>query len=811
MKIFSKIIFIVGIVCVTIIHAQVSGRVLDQNSNPIEDVAVTALISNAQTTTGYDGRFQINIQSTNQAIWKNSSNFLEQSKGYSHVFTNSSAPSFFVKNRDATNTFTINGKLHHKNEFKSHNSPFLFKALSIPDTLVIKKNGYVTQKIAIIDDNKSLGDIPMAPAKTHDVYIKQNSGGSIDPWKGFGLTTKIAANENEPLVLSIQPNGGFLIDAITGCGGQLELKTFTTAPITKACSVSVTFKRMPGNPVCFNNLLTSLHPANGATKVDRSPTFEWPAKFCESTTGDPLTYDVYLCDNSNGECIPAARDYFVKIGESLTTNSFTYTGSLKPNTEYYWDIWATDVNGTVSAFYDYNNRWTFTTTAPGDLLWSYSSIKSYSMANELGMAIDSNNTTYLGTSRGSIIAIDKLGKAKWTNSDFSKDENNVDNKVIQISVSPKGQIVVYQSRDGSVGQRISALDSSNGNLIWTIDEYTKPRGLFTALNFAITPNNTVKIIEGIVVNPTDPLLRRTEIGLRELSMEDGSELNKYAPWAGTAESKFNIIKDGAPLSIDANGNHFIYTQEYYETSNRREFETYENQYLHRQTGFRSIAPNTTINWIHQHKVIDDPDHLQSFYTGYFQKGFLIAIDKNNNSLALSQYGLHKFDATTGDILWRWNEDDISSEGAVIDGEGTIYVVSNNEPTLYAIEPSTGQTKWSLDLPVNSNRYHTKGRSSIILMNQGAILVSYYGSEAVVIQRETKTILWNYSLQLSDSDQLESIGLMNLSPVGILVIGGYKNGIPRLDALDFSLWEGLEKNAPWPIAGQNAGNTFSLSK
>jgi outer membrane protein assembly factor BamB len=797
----------------TLAQAQITGRVLDGQGNPLSGVNVRAIVSNVQTETNYDGNFSLNIPNHTTGLapshWANQPAFIPNS----WVQFQTTNQSFIIHTAHSNAMYTVDGKQYGQTPRQATTKaalakPFLAKPLAQPDTLVFTQIGFATQRAAIDDDEAAIEDIIMDAVTIYNITVQAGSGGSVEPWEGYGFKTQLPVNEGEALTLTAQPNGGFLVDSIVGCGGTLDSLTFITAPVTKLCTILVAFKHMPGPPIINNGLSQSIHPANGATKVARTPTFEWDPNYFVSTTGAALAYDVYLCDDTNGGCIAAAQDQFVRVAEDLTDNNYTHTTNLKPNTHYYWDIVAKDSNGSVSAFFDNNRRWEFTTTAPGDLLWSFSSIRSYGLGEGLALAMDSLGTSYVGTSRGSIIALDKFGSEKWVNTDHSGPENDPANKVVQIAVSEQGQIVVFQG-NGIEYDRISVLDSAAGSLVWTVDRYTTSRA-GSAQNFAITASNTIRLVGGVVIHEDDALLRRTEIGLRELSMNDGSELSLYAPVYESERHyvwEYNIKFAQPCVSIDALERAYLYTEEYASDSRYTSgYISYERDI--KQTGFRSVGSDSTTNWIHQHTENDDADHLQSFYTGNFEKGHLIAIGADNGILARSNYGLHKFDPATGDIAWRWNEQTIQSQ-IVVDASDVIYVIgykNSTSPILYAIDGTTGLTTWSLEL-ASHILGGAKGNEQVILMNEDNLLVRT-GNDALVVNRDAKEVIWNYREAIQESDLLVSLSSMiNLTPDGILVMGGSKNGLPRLDALDFTAWGGLEQGAPWPIAGQNAGRTF----
>lgn len=68
--------------------------------------------------------------------------------------------------------------------------------------------------------------------------VTPNTGpdGSIDP------DTPQMVNDGDTTQFTVTPDSGYVIDAVTGCGGTLAGDTYTTAAITADCTVEATFK-----------------------------------------------------------------------------------------------------------------------------------------------------------------------------------------------------------------------------------------------------------------------------------------------------------------------------------------------------------------------------------------------------------------------------------------------------------------------------------------------------------------------------------------------------------------------------------------
>ena len=71
--------------------------------------------------------------------------------------------------------------------------------------------------------------------KSYEVTATAGEGGSINP-------TSLSVNHGETTTFTIEPNTGYEIDSVTGCGGSLSGATYTTGAITAACQVRVEFE-----------------------------------------------------------------------------------------------------------------------------------------------------------------------------------------------------------------------------------------------------------------------------------------------------------------------------------------------------------------------------------------------------------------------------------------------------------------------------------------------------------------------------------------------------------------------------------------
>lgn len=88
------------------------------------------------------------------------------------------------------------------------------------------------------------------------VNATAGAGGNINP------ATR-AVPQGTTGAFTVTPNTGFVIDAVSGCGGSQSGSTCTTGAITAACNVSATFKSAPVTPpvVTTTPMVEFLHPA----------------------------------------------------------------------------------------------------------------------------------------------------------------------------------------------------------------------------------------------------------------------------------------------------------------------------------------------------------------------------------------------------------------------------------------------------------------------------------------------------------------------------------------------------------------------
>jgi len=153
---------------------------------------------------------------------------------------------------------------------------------------------------------------------TFTVNATASAGGNINP------ATR-AVPQGTTGAFTVTPNTGFVIDAVSGCGGSLSGSTYITGAITAACNVSATFKTAPITPpvVTTTPMIEFLHPAlnyyfltsraSEITLLDRTPPFV--------RTGQSfLVYPTAVAGTH-----PITRFYFDKVALAGLRGSHFYT------------------------------------------------------------------------------------------------------------------------------------------------------------------------------------------------------------------------------------------------------------------------------------------------------------------------------------------------------------------------------------------------------------------------------------------------------------------------------------------------------
>ena len=154
-------------------------------------------------------------------------------------------------------------------------------------------------------------------------------GGSVTP------ATRVVESGNTTTFV-VQPDGGFLVDGVTGCSGTLSGNTYTTGSITSSCSVTVTFRTLSTNAD-----LSALTPSEGSLSPSFSAgtlayTVSVPST-TESLTLTPVTAEssstitvdgVGVTSGSPSPAIalaPGETTIPVVVTAEVSTNTNTYT------------------------------------------------------------------------------------------------------------------------------------------------------------------------------------------------------------------------------------------------------------------------------------------------------------------------------------------------------------------------------------------------------------------------------------------------------------------------------------------------------
>lgn len=86
---------------------------------------------------------------------------------------------------------------------------------------------------------------------TFTVTANAGAGGSVSP-------ASSTVNSGETATLTVTPDTGFNIDAVTGCGGSLSGNTYTTSAISADCAVTASFSTISSNPFVAFRLASSV-------------------------------------------------------------------------------------------------------------------------------------------------------------------------------------------------------------------------------------------------------------------------------------------------------------------------------------------------------------------------------------------------------------------------------------------------------------------------------------------------------------------------------------------------------------------------
>jgi uncharacterized repeat protein (TIGR01451 family) len=160
----------------------------------------------------------------------------------------------------------------------------------------------------------------------HVVTATAGSGGAINPGSD-------SVEEGDTTSFSVTPAGGYLIDTVDGCGGTLAGNTFTTAPITSACSVTATFAQQTHTVTASAGSGGTIDPASANVAHGTPTAFTVNPNLghsiasvtgCGGTLTGPTTYTT---GQVTGSCAVAAT--FSANSYLVSTNAGT-GGSIGP-------------------------------------------------------------------------------------------------------------------------------------------------------------------------------------------------------------------------------------------------------------------------------------------------------------------------------------------------------------------------------------------------------------------------------------------------------------------------------------------------
>lgn len=136
------------------------------------------------------------------------------------------------------------------------------------------------------------------------VTATAGANGSISP-----ASSSVIANGTA--TFDITPNTGYMIDSVSGCGGSLSNRTYTTGAITEDCTVTASF--VADSVLGWNaSLVMFTETLSGVSPVDTAPLLSTSAQ--ASATFGETVYTVFL--QSNGANV---HPYLTRtIGDSVT-------------------------------------------------------------------------------------------------------------------------------------------------------------------------------------------------------------------------------------------------------------------------------------------------------------------------------------------------------------------------------------------------------------------------------------------------------------------------------------------------------------
>jgi len=223
---------------------------------------------------------------------------------------------------------------------------------------------------------------------TYTVTATAGTGGSISP-------SSASVAHGDTTAFTVTPNSGYQINDVNGCGGALSGNTYTTGPVTAACTVNASFSQtsVTPPPITTFTVTTSITGTGsgtitpGSATVNQGQTTSFQVVPGTGSTitgvtgcGGSLSGSTYTTGPINANCTVTAEftlnTYTVTATageggsvspESVTVNhGSSVTLVATPNADYGFASW-TEGGATVST----NKTYTFTATGDRSLAASF--------------------------------------------------------------------------------------------------------------------------------------------------------------------------------------------------------------------------------------------------------------------------------------------------------------------------------------------------------------------------------------------------------------------------------------------------------